>query len=623
MLLAVVMGLGFLWIYFAGKDINWDLINYHYYGAALLVEGRLDQDFFAANVQSYINPIAYVPFYFLFKWGLGSLTIAFVLGLCHLANLYVLWLIVRRAIPGRETCDILLRWQALMLALVSPVYLTVLGSTFADPFSSTIVLSGLLLLHNGDRGTKAGFYSGVLFGAAAGLKLTNLVFMPAFFVALVMVSHETLRKRTLLLGLLGAVIGWLLLHGYWSYLLWERFRNPIFPFANDFFRSSDFLPISFHDKRFQLGGLLDLILLPWRMMAPRSGIYTENISPDIRPFAFVLCIVACALAVILKKRSLATQQIASLWFILIAYVTWLILSTIGRYALPIWLLCGAFLPYICLIAFGKRIAIRVAMLILVTQTLHGFLTTGNFRWQPNRWEGPWLEVSIPKRMRTEPALYLSIGVQTYASVIPFFDSRSSFINVVGQYPLPYGNKMLPRMRSLINKWEGNTYVLGSFRNEKTVLPNRITEDFSSVLSVYGFRVQNDTCSKITMKGASVVDWAHMKERDTQDFALWACKVERMQMTQEEVGELAKASAAFEKVEKACSEKLTPIPANTIKGRLGWQRLYFDQQSSLIIRDNVVVFRPNHSFTDHIIGTVDEVLAHGTKADFCTKQAVPL
>ena len=32
----------------AGKDVNWDLLNYHYYAPWQLLEGRLSQDFFAA-----------------------------------------------------------------------------------------------------------------------------------------------------------------------------------------------------------------------------------------------------------------------------------------------------------------------------------------------------------------------------------------------------------------------------------------------------------------------------------------------------------------------------------------------------------------------------------------------
>ena len=37
------------WTVIAGKDVNWDLLNYHYYLPYELVGGRLGLDFFAAS----------------------------------------------------------------------------------------------------------------------------------------------------------------------------------------------------------------------------------------------------------------------------------------------------------------------------------------------------------------------------------------------------------------------------------------------------------------------------------------------------------------------------------------------------------------------------------------------
>ena len=51
------------WTVLAGKDVNWDLLNYHYYVPYQLLAGRLEQDFFAASAQSYLNPVGYLPFY--------------------------------------------------------------------------------------------------------------------------------------------------------------------------------------------------------------------------------------------------------------------------------------------------------------------------------------------------------------------------------------------------------------------------------------------------------------------------------------------------------------------------------------------------------------------------------
>ncbi|HXZ52080.1 MAG TPA: hypothetical protein VEH51_08770, partial [Burkholderiales bacterium] len=71
------------WALFAGKDLNWDQLNYHYYVAYAFLSGRLDQDFFAASVQSYLNPIGYVPFYVGVSSGLHSVLVSMALAGIH------------------------------------------------------------------------------------------------------------------------------------------------------------------------------------------------------------------------------------------------------------------------------------------------------------------------------------------------------------------------------------------------------------------------------------------------------------------------------------------------------------------------------------------------------------
>src|SRR3954462_13813396 len=83
------------WSVYAGKDVNWDLLNYHYYLGYELLGGRLAQDFFAAGAQSYLNPLAYVPFYLLASsW--HSVAASVMLSLLHGLSLTLLYLLARR-----------------------------------------------------------------------------------------------------------------------------------------------------------------------------------------------------------------------------------------------------------------------------------------------------------------------------------------------------------------------------------------------------------------------------------------------------------------------------------------------------------------------------------------------
>ena len=57
---------------FLGKDINWDLKNYHYYNAYGFIEHRLDVDIAPAQLQTFINPIGDLPFYWMTKFFPGE-----------------------------------------------------------------------------------------------------------------------------------------------------------------------------------------------------------------------------------------------------------------------------------------------------------------------------------------------------------------------------------------------------------------------------------------------------------------------------------------------------------------------------------------------------------------------
>src|SRR5262245_29774977 len=61
------------WSWRAGRDLNWDQLNYHFYAAYLYLDDRVSQDFMGASFQGYLNPLAYVPFYLMVRANWHSL----------------------------------------------------------------------------------------------------------------------------------------------------------------------------------------------------------------------------------------------------------------------------------------------------------------------------------------------------------------------------------------------------------------------------------------------------------------------------------------------------------------------------------------------------------------------
>jgi hypothetical protein len=608
---SLIVAVVFLWVFLAGKDVNWDLINYHYYGAYQFLEGRVAQDFLAAGVQSYINPIGYLPFYGLIKLGLPSFAIAALLTLVHVCNLLLLWGLSFRLLPGNDGAASLFRVLCVALSAVSPVFLTTVGSSFIDPISSLLIIAALYVVTFEAARCRV-FLGSALLGAAIGLKLTNIFFAPAFLGFLfVAFGRSFWNWRVILHGVGGAVAGGILLHGYWGWLLWQEFGNPVFPFANRFFHSPDFPFVSIHDGRFQLGGVKDLLLLPLRMMEARSGIYTENLSPDLRIFPLLLALVWVAIASIRSTEIRVSKWPSALvCFWLLGFLTWLWGSTIGRYALPLWLLAGLLLPVVAVRIMPLRWAALVTGCLLVLQVAHGYVSVGNFRWQPTAWEGAWIDVEVPDTLRNKKAFFLSVGVQTYSMAIPFLHRDSVVTNIVGQYTLPYGRQMLPRLRKMITAWDGDFYVLGAtVRAHGEGLPQRFQEDLSALVEPYGFVLAGRPCMQIRLKGKGVVEWAGgglLNPEQEDYFQMWACPLVVSPPTPQTLERMVRVERIFDTAETACSSLLGPSPTVAMQGRGGWQRLYFNQQAALILKDELVIYRPYLSMGDRFVGNASDL-----------------
>jgi hypothetical protein len=66
--------------------------------------------------------------------------------------------------------------------------------------------------------------------------------------------------------------------------------------------------------------------------------------------------------------------------------------------------------------------------------------------------------------------------------------------------------------------------------------------------------------------------------------------------------------AFAAVEQACPRLLSPSGGQTIRGRRGWERFYFNSVNRLMSDGNAVYLRPFSSFGAVNIGSLDQWLA---------------
>ena len=225
--------------------LGWDALNHHIYLGWTAERHRFGQDFLGAGYQSFQSPYLYWPVYKMATSGWSGAAAGAVLATLHLVAVWPVWLLARACIPGQTVFDLSMRVLAVALALLSGVVLSAPGSTMTDVLGAApLVWSLSLAMQPVARGTGASaaqarrdvLISGLCAGLAVGLKLANgplAVLLPGLW----LLAGHRWRERfvSALLGCAGALVAFLLVYGYWGWLLWRQFGNPVYPFHEPFF----------------------------------------------------------------------------------------------------------------------------------------------------------------------------------------------------------------------------------------------------------------------------------------------------------------------------------------------------------------------------------------------------
>src|SRR5437879_8208188 len=172
---SLLAGAAYAW--FAGEDINWDWRNYHEYNAFALINGRFDQDVAPAGIQTFLNPLAYLPAYLL-RHHAGAPFWGMMLGSIHGLNLALIYWLSRSALSGAASGLTLA--AAVVIAAFGPMTLSEVGTSFADILTALPVIAGLgLIVSANAKHRTRHLIAGMLIGRTVGLKLTTMVLLLA------------------------------------------------------------------------------------------------------------------------------------------------------------------------------------------------------------------------------------------------------------------------------------------------------------------------------------------------------------------------------------------------------------------------------------------------------------
>jgi hypothetical protein len=623
--LAAAAAIAAIWSMHAGKDLSWDLLHYHYYAAHALLEGRLERDFFAASAQGYLNPIGFVPFYWMVSSGWHSVTVSTVLAIGHAANIALLYALALRLFAHHEAGE---RTQLALLAATlgaaSAVFWATVGTSFLDPLLTVPMLGGLLLLA-GDGGagmTRRVAWAGFLFGAAAALKYSNVLFALAAAVLAVAqpAAGFAARMRALLAYAAGAAAGTALLGGATFAHLYREYGNPVFPLFNAWFRSPDFPPINIGAERFAPKSLDEAVFFPFRIMSPESMIYAEISAPDLR-FAALIVLAAAIAAVALWRRgagrgapggTLTSLDFRLLGFFALAYAAWLATSANGRYGMLVILLVGLLVARLADRLLPMAAARGALLILLVAQGTACALISPPRWFMIDLWSEGWFPYQAPERARREPALYLTVETQAMSVIVPLLHPDSSFINLRGQHSVEHGAK---RMQALLARHAGRVRTIGrALRLQRDGRPRPdIIEMYDSTLLRYGYRVDAADCFAIAWqpeRADALSQFANLLVTEVagvraSNVAVVSCALRPGSWDAAEIEDERRVSQLFDRMERSCQGIFRGQTAVTEKIGIEWSRSYSGLEARLETNHAALVLAPFFKLRHHYLGTVAE------------------
>jgi Glycosyltransferase family 87 len=506
--------------YLLGKDMAFDTLSYHLYAGFSAVNDRFAQDYFPAGPNSYFNPYVYVPLYYLVKSGLSSLEISSALALVHSVMLWLTYELALTVCPPHDARQRLIFGScAVAFALINPILLQQIGSTFADITTGELVLGGWLLLARAVRKPNNArvIYAGLLCGIATGLKLTNAIHAIAGFAILIMLPLTLVgRIRQGLAYGIPLGLGFLVVAAPWSYRLEQRFGNPLFPLMNNVFRSPEFTTEPARGLRFVPETFTEALWRPFAMIDPVTMVHEELRAPDLRYALLLMIVVGFICRWLWRRRASSSSQpmpgadavsVRTLTAIscglAVDWVCWLRESGSSRYFLPLSSVAAVVLVALLYRLFTTQPRTRGCILagILGVQGIQLWMGT-DYRWNETSWDDHWINIEVPAKLVSEPNLFLTMGTQTNSFVAPYLSPGSGLINFSGLYTLGPDGANGARIAAMIDRYTPNIRMLivgeRLYRHDEQRAPTRAQID--DALSPFNLRVDEGDCATIAVHG---------------------------------------------------------------------------------------------------------------------------
>lgn len=430
-----------------GKELCWDLANYHYYNPYAFFHHRAGIDFWPASfIHQFLNPTIDFLSYFLIKF-FSPMTTEFLLGAIHGINLWLLFLIsqffITTSSQSKSThYDHLISLFLAGLGMYGPTTFSGIGSFQNDNLISLFVLGFVYyqLQWFRNNAAKLIIISGSLLGLGIGLKLTSGIYAVGALLAPVFLRINKINLfKYYVVFLLFLMAGILVSSGYWMIQMWHLHHNPLFPFFNQFFQSGNFPLTNWRDTRFIPKEWMQIIFFPFYFSW--DGRTADAPFRDIRFLVVYLLFVIMAFQFLWKKirRKTVDVGVEESWlylFFIISYAAWQWYFSISRYLAPLEMLA----PLVIFLLIQRIISteyLRTVFLIVIFYSMV-------FLMQPIKmirasWYGnSFFDVKLPAVAGKFESAVVMTAYPAYAGdrdprpqsyLVPFFPSHWRFVGI--------------------------------------------------------------------------------------------------------------------------------------------------------------------------------------------------
>lgn len=464
-----------------GKDVNWDLANYHYYVPYAFLHHRIGVDYWPSSNVTYLNPLIDMLPYFLINY-FPPYVDGVVMGAIHGLNFWLLfriaWLMQGITQP-RHPMPV--AFFLASLGMYAPQVMPELGLSMGDIFASIFTLASVYFalsafLSEQDTqsfATKTVFYSGLVMGLGVGLKLTGVPFALGMCVAIMLVRMSWQNKiRWLSYWCLGGLIGGCITDGYWMILMWQKFHNPVYPFFNNIFHAAGAPGVNMRDTRFLPQGWMEALFYPFYF--GKDGSTADVGFRDYRLAVVYLFVMLWALCRFLNKKSTIEQPVAKLqldWlmgFYVASYVIWEIFFSIMRYAVCFEMLAPLLICLICCELVPQRQWRNVILGIFYYFIVHTMIIVyfGRSYWSNQPYWGVHMPASsaiVSQAMVVYPSDVLPAKYVKPPSplsyLIPFFPKDWRFVGV--NYGMPGRCHVAPELQQMVSNYKGPIYMMAT------------------------------------------------------------------------------------------------------------------------------------------------------------------